>query len=301
MHAELKILVFRHKMIQFLVNGLITGILYSLLAIGFALVYNTTRIFHIAAAALYVVAAYAFYVFAVKLGLPLVLAFVLATIFTMLISLCTEYGVYQPLKKRKASLNVTMIASIGLMTVLVNLVAMIFGNETKVIDNTIQPTFAFGDIIITTPQMCQLVVGVAIIVIFLLFISFSRFGLKLRALSTDDELYATMGYSINRTRTYVFLLSGLFISVASCLTVYDVGLDPHMGMSVLINAMVAMIIGGIGRFGTCVVGGLILGVLQSLVVYQFASNWQNAITFVLLLVLLFLRPQGIAGYKQRTV
>ena len=301
MHAELKTHVFRRKMIQFLVNGLITGVLYSLLAIGFALVYNTTRIFHIAAAALYVVAAYAFYVFAVKLGLPLVLAFVLATIFTMLISLCTEYGVYQPLKKRKASLNVTMIASIGLMTVLVNLVAMIFGNETKVIDNTIQPTFAFGDIIITTPQMYQLVVGVAIIVIFLLFISFSRFGLKLRALSTDDELYATMGYSINRTRTYVFLLSGLFISVASCLTVYDVGLDPHMGMNVLINAMVAMIIGGIGRFGTCVVGGLILGVLQSLVVYQFASNWQNAITFVLLLVLLFLRPQGIAGYKQRTV
>ena len=196
-------------MLQFLINGLITGVLYSLLAIGFALVYNTTRIFHIAAAALYVVAAYAFYVFVVKLGLPLVLAFVLATIFTMLISLCTEYGVYQPLKQRKASLNVTMIASIGLMTVLVNLVAMIFGNETKVIDNTIQPTFAFGDIIITTPQMCQLVVGVAIIVIFLLFISFSRFGLKLRALSTDDELYATMGYSINRTRTYVFLLSGL--------------------------------------------------------------------------------------------
>lgn len=293
--------LFYFKMIQFLINGLITGVLYSLLAIGFALVYNTTRIFHIAAAALYVVAAYAFYLFAVKLGMPLAFAFVGAAIVTMTMSLCAEMAIYRPLNRRKASLNVTMIASIGVMTILINLIAMIFGNETKVIDNTIQPTFSFADIIITTPQMYQLIAGTVIIVVFLLFLSLSRFGLRLRALSADDELFATLGYSINKTRSIVFLLSGGFISVASCLTVYDVGLDPHMGMNVLINAMVAMIIGGIGRFGTCVMGGLILGVMQSLVVYQFASNWQNAITFVLLLALLFLRPQGIAGYKQRTV
>jgi branched-chain amino acid transport system permease protein len=74
-----------------------------------------------------------------------------------------------------------------------------------------------------------------------------------------------------------------------------------MGMNVLINAMVAMIIGGVGRFGTCVAGGMILGILQSMVVFQFSSNWQNAITFLVLLIFLFLRPQGLAGYKQRTV
>ena len=274
------------------------GILYSMLAIGFALVYNTTRIFHIVAAALYVISAYAFYVFSVQLGLHLIVSFFGAMIVTMITSLCTETLIYRPLKKCNASLNVTMIASIGLMTILINL---IFGNETKVIDNTIHSTFKFADIIITTPQMYQLVIGVLVIAIFLLILSLSRFGLKLRALSIDDDLLATMGYSVRKMRNIVFLLSGGFISAASCLTVYDIGLDPHMGMNVLINAVVAMIIGGIGRFGTCVIGGIILGVTQSLVVYQFASNWQNAITFILLLILLFLRPQGIAGYKQRTV
>lgn len=288
-------------MIQFLVNGFITGILYSILAIGFALVYNTTRIFHIVAAALYVISAYAFYVFFVQLGLPLIVSFFGAMIVTMITSLCTETIIYRPLKKCNASLNVTMIASIGLMTILINLIAMIFGNETKVIDNTIHSIFKFADIIITTPQMYQLVIGVLVIAIFLLILSLSRFGLKLRALSIDDDLLATMGYSVRKMRNIIFLLSGGFISAASCLTVYDIGLDPYMGMNVLINAMVAMIIGGIGRFGTCVIGGIILGVTQSLVVYQFASNWQNAITFILLLILLFLRPQGIAGYKQRTV
>lgn len=161
--------------------------------------------------------------------------------------------------------------------------------------------YNLGDIIITTPQMVQLIVGMVVIVAFMVFISRTDWGIRLRAISCDDVLYGTMGYDPMKTRNFVFLLSGVFIALASCLTVFDVGLDPHMGMNVLINAMVAMIIGGVGRFGTCVAGGLILGILQSLVVFQFASNWQNAITFLVLLIFLFLRPQGIAGYKQRAV
>ena len=286
---------------QFFVNGIITGILYSLLAIGFALVYNTTRLFHIVAAAIYVFAAYMFYLFAVTLGLPVFLASVVSVALTMGLSLLSDVSVYRPLKRRKASNNVAMIASIGMMTVIIYLIAMFFGNETKVIDNTIHPSFTFGNIIVTTPQMWQLVVGGAVLALFLVFIGASSWGIRLRALSADNVLYETIGYDTSRTRTFVFLLSGLFIALSSCLSVYDIGLDPHMGMNVLINAMVAMIIGGVGRFGTCVLGGITLGVLQSLTVWQFSSNWQNAVTFVLLLILLFLRPQGIAGYKQRTV
>lgn len=286
---------------QFLINGVITGVLYSLLAIGFALVYNATRIFHISTAAIFVVAAYAFYAFAVLLGCPFLLSATIAVIITMTVSLLIELMVYRPLKRRRASLNVMMIASIGVMIVVTNLIAMFFGNETKVISNIIFPTLNFGSIIVTTPQMYQLIIGLAAIVAFFTFLNINRYGLQLRALSADEVLYETLGYNTNITRSIVFLLSGLFIALASCLTVYDVGLDPHMGMNVLINAMVAMIIGGIGRFWTCVIGGLTLGVVQSLVVYQFASNWQNAITFIVLLLLLFLHPQGIAGYKQRTV
>lgn len=218
-----------------------------------------------------------------------------------LCSLGAEILIYRPLYNKRSSLNVAMISSIGLMTVLVNLVAMFFGNETKVIDNSIQQTFNFRNIIITMPQMIQLIVGAVSLLGFLIFLSFTRFGLETRALSSNDKLFRTLGYSVRRTRTKVFLLSGVFLALASSLTVYDIGLDPNMGMTVLINAMVAMIIGGIGRFNACVVGGLLLGILQSLVVYQFNSNWQNAITFLVLIVLLFIRPQGLMGYKKRAV
>lgn len=286
---------------QFIINGLITGILYSLLAIGFALVYNTTRVFHIAAAGIYVFAAYMFWFFVAKVGLSVIPASLVAIVLTMVLSLLSELLVYRPLKNKKASLNVAMIASIGAMTVIVNTIAMCFGNETKVVENAILQPLTLGDIIITTPQKYQALIGIAVLVVFMIVLRRTNWGLMLRALSADETLFETLGYDTKVTRVMVFLASGAFIAIASCLTVYDVGLDPNMGMSVLISAVVAMIIGGVGKFSTCILGGLTLGVLQSLTVYQFASNWQNAVTFVVLLILLFLRPQGIAGYKQRTV
>ena len=286
---------------QFVINGLITGILYSLLAIGFALVYNTTRVFHIAAAGIYVFAAYMFWFFVARIGLSVIPASLVAIVLTMVLSLLSELLVYRPLKNKKASLNVAMIASIGAMTVIINTIAMCFGNETKVVENAILQPLTIGDIIITTPQKYQAMIGIAVLVIFMAILQRTNWGLRLRALSADETLFETLGYDTKITRVMVFLVSGAFIAIASCLTVYDVGLDPNMGMSVLISAVVAMIIGGVGKFSTCILGGLTLGVLQSLTVYMFASNWQNAVTFVVLLILLFLRPQGIAGYKQRTV
>jgi branched-chain amino acid transport system permease protein len=288
-------------LLQFIINGLITGILYSLSAVGFALVYNTTRIFHIAAAALYVAAAYIFYYSFHTLLLPLWLSAFIALTGTALLSVLCEWTVYRPLYNKRSSLNVVMISSIGVMTILVNVIAILFGNETKVLDNSIQKVFTFNDIIITTPQLWQLILGIAAITVFAVFLKFSKFGLKTRALSNDDTLFKVMGFNIVTTRIAMFALSGVFLALGSCLTAYDIGMDPHTGMPLLINAMVAMIIGGIGRFNACVVGGVSLGILQALVVYQFSANWQNAITFLALLLFLFFRPQGIIGYKKRMV
>lgn len=284
-----------------MLNGVIIGTLYSLSALGFALVYNATRIFHIAAAALYVTAAYLFYGAHTGLGMPLWMSGLFAVAGTAGLSVLTEWTVYRPLRGRRSSLNVAMIASIGVMIILVNVVALVFGNETKVLDNGIQPVFRMGGVMVTRPQLLQAVVGALLMSVFFVFMRSSLFGLKIRALNNDDALFSALGFDMAATRTRVFALSGVFLAAGSCLTAYDVGMNPHVGMSVLLNAMVAMIIGGIGRFGACVLGGLLLGVLQALVVYRFSAHWQNAITFVLLLLFLFFRPQGILGYRKRTV
>ena len=178
---------------QFVINGLITGILYSLLAIGFALVYNTTRIFHIAAAGIYVFAAYMFWFFVAQAGLSTLLGAMVAVILTMLLSLLSEALVYRPLKNRKASLNVAMIASIGLMTVIINTIAMCFGNETKVVENSILKPFSFGDIIITTPQMYQAVIGIIVLTVFLIILRWTNWGLRPQVLCVDDTMVMSMG------------------------------------------------------------------------------------------------------------
>lgn len=286
-------------LLQFIINGLITGILYGLVAIGFALVYNTTRIFHIAAAALYIAAAYAFYFSFSVLNLPLWLSGLCALAITALLSVLVEIIVYRPLYNKKSSPNVFMIASIGVMIILINVIALLFGNESKVLDNSIQKVYQHADVIITTPQLLQLIIGGSIILAFVFFSRFSKFGLKIRALSNNDELFAVIGFSIQNARLWVFALSGVFLALGSCLSAYDVGMTPHIGLPILVNAMVAMIIGGVGRFDACVIGSLMLGILQSLVVYQFSANWQHAITFLALLIFLFFRPQGIFGYKKR--
>jgi len=287
--------------LQFLINGIVTGVLYSLAAVGFALVYNTTRIFHVAAAAVYTIAAYAFFFAARTLELPLWLAAAFALAFTAVASVGCEAAVYRPLARKGASPNVVMISSIGLMIILVNVVAMFFGNETKIISNAIQPSLRLGSLILTQPQMLQLLVGAGALVLLAALLKFSPLGLKTRALGNDPVLFEVFGFNTDAMRLGMFALSGVFLGLSSCLSAYDVGMSPHGGMSVLINALVAMIIGGTGRFLACVAGGVLLGVLQALVVWQFAANWQYAVTFLLLLLFLFFRPQGLLGVARRAV
>lgn len=288
-------------MLDFILNGFIHGILYSLFAIGFALVYNTTKIFHIAASGIYVFAAYMFWYFVNTIELPVLFASIVAIILTMLFNLLIEVCVYRPLKNKNASLTVLLIASIGAMTIIINTLALCFGNQTKDIKNDFPPSQTFGDIIISIPQMYQAIIGIIVLISFVLILHFTNWGMRLRAISDDETLLETLGYKTIETRAPVFLVSGAFIAIASCLKAYEVTIDLNIGMKELINAIVAMIIGGVGRFSTCILGGLSLGVLQSLVVYRTESIWEDAVSFLVLIILLFIRPQGIAGYKKRVV
>jgi len=288
-------------LIQLLANGLVTGSIYAIVAIGFALIYNTTRTFHIAYAVLYMFAPYMFLSFYISLKLSLILAFLLAVIVTMILSLLIELVVYKPLVKSRSSGNVILISSIGVMIIIINLIAMLYGNETKIINQEISKSISFSGIILTYNQLWQLGVSVILLIAFLLFLKYSTFGIKTRALRDDEELYTVIGKNVNSIRVFLFLFSGFFAAVGGNLIAYDVGMDPYVGMAMLLNAVVALIIGGVGRFEAPIIGGFIIGVLQSLTVWVFSSRWQDAVTFTLLILFLLFRPQGILGEKERTV
>lgn len=275
--------------------------IYGVVSLGFALVYNTTRIFHIAYAAIYMVAPYFLMFLHKSIGMPLLFSIILALAGTVVIGMATELLVYAPLVRRNSSSNVIMVSSIGVMIVIINMVALLAGNETNVINTDISKSFSFGQVLITYTQLMQFVFSLLLFITFFTFLKFSRFGIQTRAYRDDDTLSAVLGLNTLRLKRILFLLSSLFAGIGSCLIAWDVGVDPYVGMPILLNAMVALIIGGIGRFEAPVLGGVLIGVLQALVVYFTSARWQDAVTFTLLIIFLLFRPHGILGEKMRRV
>lgn len=288
-------------LLQFLANGLVIGAIYALVALGFALVYNTTRIFHIAYSVLYVLAPYMILSFYRNLGITFYLAFSIAIILTIFLSVIIELVVYRPLSKRKSSSNVILISSIGIMIVVINLIAMFYGNETKILNPNISKSITIGKIIITHSQLMQLGFSLFVIGVFLFFLKHSKFGIKTRAMRDDEVLCTVFGMNINKMRLILFTLSGFFAALGGGLVAYDVGMDPYVGMPMFLNAVVALIIGGMGRFEAPIIGGFVIGILQALAVWAFSARWQDAVTFTLLIVFLLFRPQGLLGEKKRAV
>jgi len=287
--------------LQFLINGIVNGSIYAIVALGFAIIYNTTRIFHIAYSILFMIAPYMLFTFFNQIGLHIGFAVIIALIFTIFVCLGIEVLVYRPLGNKGASHNVILISSVGIMIVVINIIALLYGNETKIINTEIAESIEISNLIITYPQLIQFTVSIILILLFLLFLKFSKFGIKTRALRDDEYLCKIFSIDINKFRVKLFILSAFFAATGGILIAWDVGFDPYIGMPMLLNAVVALIIGGIGKFHAPIIGGFLIGILQSLVVWQFSANWQEAVTFGLLIIFLLFRSQGLFGEKRRLV
>lgn len=287
-------------LLQFIINGLITGLIYALIALAFSLTYNTTKIFHIAYASVIVSAGY-FALWFIQIGIPTVIAICLTLIFCGGLNLLVEKSIYQTMERRKNLPNTIMVASIGAFIVLTNLIALLFGNENQVLDQSISKGIEIGDIIVTKMQLWQFVISLPVIGAILVTVNKTELGLKIKALSNDSELFAVFGNDSYRLRSRLFIISGIIGGIASLLLAYDVGFDPYFGMGILLNAMVAMIIGGIGSYKGSLVGGIFLGITQSLSVYLFEARWETAITFAIFWLVLVIRPQGLFGKKLRWI
>lgn len=285
--------------IQLLSNGIVSGCLYSLIGLGFALIYNTTRTFHIAHGAVFVGSAYVFFALYVIFNLPLIPALLITLIGSALFGLLIDILLYQPLVKKQSSQLIQMLSSLGLYIVIVNFIAMFFGNVTKVAIPGIQSTKIVGSVILTHSQIATIIVFFIVLFLIMLALYFTKLGQNIRAMRDDPDLVSTMGINPGSIRRCVFSLGSVLAGIAAILMSLDVGIDPNIGMPALITGAVAVLIGGIGEFKGAVCGGFLIGILQSVVVWRLSARWQEMVTFILLLTFLIFRPQGIFGVKYR--
>lgn len=284
---------------QLIANGIAVGCLYALVATGLSLIYRTTRILHVAHGAAYTVGAYLLFLFFIELQLPIVPAVVISLVLVGVFGVLMNCAVFEPLERIKAPHMIALLSSLGIYTITVNFVAMIFGNETKRLIPGIERTYHFGDIILNRMQLYQIITVFIVFPILFYLLKYTTWGRQLRAVCDNPKLALVMGINVQMIRYSVFIVGSILAGGAAMLSALDAGMDPYVGMPVFLNGAVAMIIGGVGTFGGAAAGGFFIALLQSLVVFQFSGRWIDAVTFSVLILFLVFRPEGIFGVRKR--
>lgn len=285
--------------LQLLTNGLVNGAMFALLAVAFGLVYRSARVFHIAFAGLFLLGPYASYLASAALGFPVLLSIPIGIVAGGLAGWLIEIALYRPFLVRNATPSAVMVASLGAFVVIVNLIALGFGNEVKTIERGLAQRIVIGPVGVTTIQMWQFLIGGAVLATVGTATARVRSFKVIWAMGEEPGLVPVLGLPLHRYRAIVFALSGALGAVAGCLIGYDVGIDPHMGMSYLLIAAVAVLAGGIDSYKGWILGGFAVALLQSLTVWKFSAKWMDLATFAVLIAVLLFRPQGILGVRKR--
>lgn len=285
--------------LQLLGNGIAQGAVAMLYAAGFGFVYRSFRVFHIAMGAQFVFSCYAFYLCVVLLGLPVALAVAGTLALSVGFAVAIEWAVYRPFFRKGCSSGVVMIASLGVMIVLENLVALSFGNEVKTVSTHLEPSVAFAGLRFTRIQLLQFFVGIGVFGFVGVLVRFGKWFKAVWAMGDQPELIPVLGLPLLKLRLLVMALGGVLVAVAAMLVSWDIGMDPHVGMHYLLMGSVAVFFGGSDRYWAWGAGAMLLSVLQSLAVWQFSARWTDLVTFGVLIFVLLFRPQGLFGVSKR--
>lgn len=286
-------------LIQLLADSVALGCGYALTALGFGLIYATTRVFHIAHGAVYAAGAYAFYWAFAGLGWPAYASGIFAFVVAAALGILVEVIVYRPLWRTRASSTCALLASLGVYITVANVLAAFFGDETRVSSSGPGPTVSLGSVLLTESQVQLAVVFVLASFGLHALLRYTGLGRAVRALRDDEVLLSVSGIDVSRLRIAIMGLGSGLAGLAAGLASPDQAIDPNIGMAAVLTAAVAVILTGVGRFEMAALGAILIALLQGLTIWRFSAQWVPAITFGLLALTLVFRPQGIFGRLTR--
>lgn len=283
---------------QIFLNGLLQGILFGAIGVAFALVYRTTKVFHLALGGIGALAPY-LALATIAVGLPAWMAAILAVFAAACLGVLIDESIHWPFSRKRAPAEVHLIASMGAYIVIVQCIALTWGNETQVLRIGVDQIWTVFEVTLAQAQVLGPVLTLLATVALFIWLNGANRGLELRALADNPILVSLLGRNVRALRRWVFGVSAALASIVSLSVAWDVGFDPHIGLKAVLLGMVAMIIGGTGSFIGPFWGGVLLGVLRAEVVWFGSARWEEAVTFTLLGLFMFFRPQGIFTRKIR--
>jgi branched-chain amino acid transport system permease protein len=290
---------------QQLVNGLSLGSIYALIALGYTMVYGVLRLINFAHGDVYMVGAYVGYYLSRRLrgDEPSLLGALFVMVASM--AVCAVLGMlierlaYRPVR-REARLTL-LITAIGVSLFIENVAQLVFGPDPKFFPSLApRADFRLGGVHLTSEQLTVIVMSMLLMVLLRFFILKTRTGKAMRAVSFSLDGARLMGISTDKIIAITFAVGSALAAAAGVLIGMQIPkIDPLMGIMYGLKAFVAAVLGGIGSIPGAVLGGLLIGTSEVMVVGYLSSTYRDAIAFAILILVLILRPQGLLGRVQK--
>lgn len=279
-----------------LLNGLQIGSIYALVALGYSMVYGIVKLINFAHGEIIMVGSYTTWYLMSSVGAPIWAAILGAVICCVALGTLIEKIAYKPLRSSpRLSL---LITAIGISLLLQNLAQLIFSANPRMFNNFIGGTVAVGERQFSNVTIVTILVSVALMIGLTILINKTKVGKAMRAVSEDTEASQLMGINVNNTISFTFALGSGLAAVAAVLYCCSYSqITPTMGSMLGLKAFVAAVLGGIGSIPGAVVGGIIIGVAESLTKGYISSQLADAVVFGILILVLLIKPTGIFGRK----
>ena len=264
------------------------------ISLGWNLIFSTVKFFDIGYGALIPVGAYSVFFLSKTLGFPVLPAILLGIIVAGLIGSLVDRLVYRNLRKRKASGMISLVASLGILTAVQAIIAILFTSQFKTLSSGGgQRTYEIFGGIITEIQLIILITGLVISFGLVFLLNKTKFGKAIKAVADDEEVAKIVGIDTNKIIAWVFFIGSGIAGLAGILVGFDTGIEPIMGLSLLLKGVIAAIIGGVGNIYGGVLGAFLLGIVENFGIWQISGEWKDAIAFAVLIIFLVFRPHGI--------
>jgi branched-chain amino acid transport system permease protein len=289
---------FGDQLAQFIVSGLTTGSIYALIALGFCIIHNATGIVNFTQVDFVTLGGLMMYTFLTGLGLPLFAAFPLAVLVVTVVGAMVELLAIRPAKSR--AVIILIFITIGVSILMRGTFKILWGKNQMALPHFSgeSPLIVFGAAVL--PQSIWILLITGFVVLFLhYFFKRTRVGKAMRATSFNPRAAALMGVNVNRMILFSFALSGALGAVAGIIIVPITTLSYDIGVMLGLKGFAAAVLGGYGNSMGAVLGGLILGVMESLGAGLISSTYKDVIAFALLVAVLFVKPSGLLGHGDK--
>jgi len=284
-----------HDVAQTGLNGLSLGAIYALGAVGLTLVYAILRLVNFAHGDFLTFGAYMAYLVNVTWGMPLILGIFFAMATTALLGIFLERVMWGPMRARGAGVLQLILMSLGLALVIRYAIQYIWGTEIRALDVNVTGTVNFLGLQIGQTKLIVIVIGVAVLVAIGLMLRYALLGKRMRALADNLELAETAGIDTSRVILWTWIFAGGLAGLAGVMAAEVTDIRPELGFELLLPIFAAVVLGGIGDAFGALAAGLVLGVVIEWSTLLIDARWKTFIGFVILILALLIRPQGIFG------